>query len=89
MTGARELLRRAAANRRGALPRPAQKVENAEGAHVRSDSNRRFAAEHPEEASLPRREAAQPHHANYTALMRSHDRMRTRHLPGQAGDGRA
>lgn len=28
-------------------------------------------------------------HASYTALMRSHDRMRTRHIAGQGGTGGA
>ena len=63
MTGPRELLRRAAANRR----RSAGRSER---------------AEHP----APRQTVHQSHHANYTALMHSHDRMRTRHLPEQAGE---
>ena len=71
MTGPRELLRRAAANRRG-VP-------------VRHETPADFA----QEVSAPRRDVVQSHHANYTALMQSHDRMRTRHLPGQAGEGRA
>ena len=65
MAGPRELLRRAAQNRRRALPHPGK-----------------------EERPAPR-PALQPHHATYTALMHSHDRMRTRHLPGQGGEGRA
>ena len=59
MTGPRELLRKAAANRR--------------------EGETRIEAR---EAPAPNRTEVQPHHANYTALMRSHDRMRTRHLPG-------
>ena len=44
----------------------------------------------PREELLPVRPAAvQSHHATYTALMHSHDRMRTRHLPGQGGEKRA
>ena len=31
----------------------------------------------------------QPHHGAYSALMRSHDRMRTQHLPVQGGGNRA
>ena len=64
MTGPRELLRRAAENRRRQPERPAR-----------------------EEPLLPHRETVQSHHANYTALMHSHDRVRTRHLPGQSGKG--
>ena len=41
----------------------------------------------PEQA--PRQVAVQSSHATYTALMHSHDRMRTRHLPGQGGGKRA
>ena len=64
MTSPRELLRRAAANRREGAPR----TERAESA-------------------APRRTAVQSHHATYTALIHSHDRMRTRHLPERAGKG--
>ena len=66
MTGPRELLRRAAENRRR---RPTEAVGG--------------------EMLPPRQTAVQSHHATYTALMHSHDRMRTRHLPGQAGEKRA
>ena len=65
MKGPRELLRRAAANRR------------------------REAAFTDRPDSAAPRPAVQSHHATYTALMHSHDRMRTRHLPGQAGEGSA
>ena len=62
MTGPRELLRRAAENRRR---RPEQSMR--------------------EETPAPRPTAVQSNHANYTALMHSHDRMRTRHLPEKGG----
>ena len=43
-----------------------------------------------EEPNAQARQAApEPHHATYTALMHSHDRMRTRHLPEQGGGKRA
>ena len=42
----------------------------------------------PRGEPTPRAEYA-PHHANYEALMRSHDRVRERHLPVQGGAGRA
>ena len=64
MLGPRELLRRAAENRRRRPPQPAR-----------------------EEPLPPRPAAVQPHHSTYTALMHSHDRMRTRHLPGQGSEG--
>ena len=63
MRGPRELVRRAAQNRRKLPPAPAR------------------------EAPLPPQPMVQSHHANYTALMHSHDRMRTRHLLGQGGGG--
>lgn len=31
----------------------------------------------------------EPHRGSYAALMRSHDRVRARHLPVQGGDGSA
>ena len=64
--GPRELVRRAAQNRREKPSLPAAG-----------------------EANAPRAMAVQSHHATYTALMRSHDRMRTRHLSGQGGENRA
>ena len=66
MVGPKELLRRAAANRRRLPPHPAREARPA-----------------------PQPPALQSHHATYTALMHSHDRMRTRHLPGQGGEKRA
>lgn len=57
----------------------------------RAAQNRSRPPRGPARAELPpsRTAAVQPHHATYTALMHSHDRMRTRHLPGQGGEKRA
>ena len=71
MDGPRELLRRAANNRRRASAAPEAGV---------------LAAAEP---VAPPRMAMHEGHATYTALMRSHDRLRTRHLPVQDGETRA
>ena len=57
------------------LRRAAQKRHNLPPRPVRE--------EHPQPVPV----AVQSHHATYTALMHSHDRMRTRHLPGQGSEG--
>lgn len=54
----------------------------------------RMAAQAPvEQAKGERGTEVQPvhysSHANYSALMRSHDRMRTRHIAGQSGENGA
>ncbi len=62
----------------------------------RAANSRRRASAAPEAAvptatepvALPRA-AVHEGHATYTALMRSHDRLRTRHLPVQDGERRA
>ena len=64
MVGPREMLRRAAENRR----RPGRA---------------------PAEERVPRPVMVQSSHANYTELMHSHDRLRTRHLTVQGGARRA
>ena len=47
------------------------------------------ARDEPQPHGEPPRRELMPHHANYAALMRSHDRVRERHLPVQGGAGRA
>ena len=54
-----------------------------------AQNRRRLPPQTPRAEEPPRQTAAQSNHANYTALMHSHDRMRTRHLPGQGGQNRA
>lgn len=71
-------------------------MENPGTLLYRARLSRRFRiAEKPAEKQVSSGEtlpAEPPHrssHASYTALMRSHDRMRTRHIAGQGESGGA
>ena len=60
----------------------------------RAAENRRTAPVRPampeaERESAEPRPQAREHHGDYEALMRNHDRLRTRHLPVQGGQNRA
>ncbi|MBP3410152.1 MAG: hypothetical protein J6M10_04055 [Clostridia bacterium] len=67
-------------------------MENPGKILVRAQLSRRFRTTFkasPEQVAAERMPAAEPvhrsSHAGYSALMRSHDRMRTRHISGQGG----
>ena len=70
-------------------------MENPASLLRRAREQKRFrGAAAPPEAPVQRQKppeapAHQSSHASYTALMRSHDRMRTRHIAGQGGPGGA
>lgn len=58
----------------------------------RAQRSRRFRIASKPSVEQEKTEAAPVHrssHASYTALMRSHDRMRTRHITGQGGENGA
>ena len=59
----------------------------------RAQQNRRAPAIRPaaarEEVQTPPSPPHQSSHASYSALMRSHDRVHTRHIGGQGGANRA
>ncbi len=98
MAGAGELVRRARASRRSAQqpvrqeraasPRPEAWARAPEASAPRQEQAARLEFEErpPERTRRPELTA---HHEAYSALMRSHDRMRTQHLPVQGGGNRA
>lgn len=67
-------------------------MENPGSLLQRARNNRRFRAvsnsfqmREPEKKAPVSEPVHRSSHASYTALMRSHDRMRTRHIGGQGG----
>ena len=67
-------------------------MENPAGILRRAKEQKRFRGMQGAPAQPQKQSAAPVHqssHASYTALMRSHDRMRTRHIAGQSGGGGA
>lgn len=66
-----EIMRRALERRRAARPTPALRPDRAEPAE-------------PQQQAQPAEPRHRSSHASYTALMRSHDRMRTRHISKQS-----
>lgn len=67
---------------RGMLRRAAENRRTAPVRPAMPEAESRVSAEPP-------RPQAREHHGDYEALMRSHDRLRTRHLPVQGGQNRA